>query len=73
MPTTDEIIRFSSDIEKFASESKTTIMDAIITYCEKNSMEIEMASSLISEALKQKIRKEAQELNLLSKANTLPL
>jgi len=73
MPTTDEIIKFSSFIEKFAEESKTSIMDSIITYCEKNSMEIETASSLISETLKQKIRNEAQELNLLSKANTLPL
>jgi hypothetical protein len=48
-------------------------MDAIIYHCETVGMEIDVASSLISPALKSKIREEAQELNLLKKTAKLPL
>lgn len=73
MPTEDEILKFSQMIESLAKSSNLTIMDSIIAYCEKYEIEIETASSLISQKLKQRIRQEAQELNLLPKANTLPV
>jgi len=73
MPTEDEILKFSQTIEHLAKTSNLTIMDSIIAYCEKYEIEIETASSLISQKLKQRIRQEAQELNLLPKANTLPV
>ncbi len=73
MPTEDEILKFSQMIEGLAKTSNLTIMDSIIAYCEKYEIEIETASSLISQKLKQRIRQEAQELNLLPKANTLPV
>jgi hypothetical protein len=36
-------------------------------------MEVDVASLLISNALKAKIREEAQELNLLKKSSKLPI
>jgi hypothetical protein len=48
-------------------------MDAIIHHCEQTGMEVDVASSLVSNALKAKIREEAQELNLLKKSAKLPI
>jgi hypothetical protein len=48
-------------------------MDSIVGYCEQTGMEIDVASTLISSALKAKLREEAQELNLLKKSSKLPL
>jgi hypothetical protein len=48
-------------------------MDAIIHHCEQTGMEVDVASLLISNALKAKIREEAQELNLLKRSASLPL
>jgi len=73
MPTKNEISEFSENILSVASEERCTIMDAIIIYCEKTGMEIDLASTLISSALKSKIRAEAEELNLLKKSAKLPI
>jgi hypothetical protein len=48
-------------------------MDAIVHHCETTGMEIDVASSLISPALKAKIREEAEDLNLMKKSSKLPL
>ena len=56
-----------------AEESNLSIMDAIVGYCEQTGMEIDVASTLVSSALKSKLREEAQELNLLKKSSKLPL
>ena len=73
MPTEEEVLTFSQKIESFAKTSNLGILESIIAYCEKHEIEVETISSLISQNLKQKIREEAEELNLLQKANTLPL
>ncbi len=73
MPTEEEILTFSQKIESFAKTSNLGILESIIAYCEKHEIEVETISALISQNLKQKIREEAEELNLLQKANTLPL
>ncbi len=73
MPTKSEIADFSEKIIELASFERCTIMDAIVGYCEKTGMEIDVASSLISSALKSKIRGEAEELNLLKKSAKLPI
>lgn len=73
MPTKNEISEFSEKIVELASKEQSTIMDAIVSYCEKSGMEIDVASTLISSALKSKIRGEAEELNLLKKSAKLPI
>jgi hypothetical protein len=73
MPTKNEISEFSMKVAEMAEESNLTIMDAIVGYCEKTGMEIDVASTLVSSALKSKLREEAQELNLLKKSARLPI
>ena len=73
MPTKNEISEFSMKVAEMAEELNLTIMDAIVGYCEKTGMEIDVASTLVSSALKSKLREEAQELNLLKKSAKLPI
>jgi hypothetical protein len=73
MPTKNEISEFSMKVAEMAEESNLTIMDAIVGYCEQTGMEIDVASTLVSSALKSKLREEAQELNLLKKSAKLPI
>jgi hypothetical protein len=73
MPTKSEIQEFSEAIMNLAEESKESIVDTIVSYCEKNGLEIDIASTLVSSSLKAKIREEAQELNLLKKTAKLPV
>jgi hypothetical protein len=73
MPTKNEISEFSELVAKLAATHGVTHMDAIIHHCEQTGMEVDVASSLISSALKAKIREEAQDLNLLKKSSKLPL
>ena len=73
MPTKNEIYEFSDLIEKIALDLQLNRMEAILHHCEQTGMEIEVASSLISSALKSKIEEEAQELNLLKKKSRLPI
>ena len=73
MPTKNEISEFSEKIVEIAQETGMTMMDSIIHYCEETGLEIDVASTLISSALKSKIREEAQSLNLLKKTSRLPV
>jgi hypothetical protein len=73
MPTKNEISEFSTKIMEMAEEENLSIMDSIVGYCEQTGMEIDVASTLISSALKAKLREEAQELNLLKKSSKLPI
>jgi hypothetical protein len=73
MPTKDEIKQFSFLIEELAKKLRTTRMDAIIHHCKETGLEIEVASTLISPALKSQIKEEAQDANMLKKSSRLPL
>jgi len=75
MPTKTEINDFSVMIDELAEILHLSRMDTIIHHCEQTGMDIELASSLISTALKAKIREEAEELNLLkdSTKSKLPI
>lgn len=73
MPTKDEIRKFSLMIEKLAEKLRCNRMDAILQHCKETGLEVEVASTLISSALKANIREEAQELNLIKKTSKLPL
>jgi hypothetical protein len=48
-------------------------MNAILEHCTKTGLEIEVASTLISSALKSRIREEAEESNMLKKTSKLPI
>jgi hypothetical protein len=61
----EEITKFSREIEKIVSETDYNHIEAIIEYCNKTGLEIEVASSLISTSLKSKIHYDAQRNNLL--------
>lgn len=73
MATKDEIKNFSIMIEELATKLRCNRMDAIIQHCKDSGLEIEVASTLISSALKSRIKEEAQELNLIKKSSKLPL
>jgi hypothetical protein len=48
-------------------------MEAIVEYCNRTGMEIEVASTLVNKDLKAKIEIDAQELNMLPKTHRLPI
>ena len=73
MPTKNEIAEFSDTIAAESELWKLTIMDTVVAHCENSGMEVDVASTLLSSALKARIREEAQELNLLKKTSTLPI
>ena len=66
---------FSQFIEKQATLSGLSCFDVLVDYCVKNELEIESVSTLVSASLKEKIRAEAETLNLLKRKRdgVLPL
>jgi hypothetical protein len=73
MVNKEEIANFSLTIERFAQEKQTSYMDAIVLYCEKTGLEVEIAAKLISNALKSKIKTEAENLHFIPKSKTRKL
>lgn len=65
--------RFAQDIEYIVKTSKITYIDAIVTYCEENNIEIETVPKLISKPLKEKLKCEAIQLNFLKKTSRATL
>lgn len=62
-------------VENFVRESGTDYIDAIITYCEQNDIEIETVASIIAKDLNlvSKIQTEAEDLHYIKRTNTLPI
>lgn len=73
MPSREEKNQFSMMIMQMALDQRIDHMDAIATYCEKNDLEIEVAASLINEALKSIIQGEAMDLRFLPRGDKLPI
>jgi hypothetical protein len=73
MPTKNEISEFSDLINELSVREGLTRIEAIVLHCEQTGLEVDVASTLISSALKSKIREEAQEANLLKKTARLPV
>ena len=59
--------KFAQDIEQIVKISKVNYIDAIVSYCEQNSIEIETVSKLVSKPLKEKLKYDAIYLNFLKK------
>ena len=66
--------KFAQEIETLVLENKDmNYIDAIIHFCEQNSIDVESVPKLISKPLKEKIKYEAQELNFLKKSSRAKL
>jgi hypothetical protein len=65
--------KFTRDIEQIVKVSKINYIDAIVTYCEENSIEIESITKLISKPLKEKLKNDAIQLNFLKKTTRAKL
>ena len=68
--------KFTEEIEKLVLENKDMkYVDAIVFFCENNNLDVESVPKLISKPLKEKLRGEAMELNLLKRTShaKLPL
>ena len=65
--------QFSHEIENIVSHKNMAYMDAIVFYCEKNSIEVESIATLVNQNanLKAKLYEECMELNLVEKIATL--
>jgi len=61
--------RFAQEVEKLVMEERVSYIDAIITFCEVNKIDLESVPKLISKPLKEKIKFEAMELNFLKKTS----
>ena len=65
---------FSQYIEKQANTIGIPCMDILVDYCIKKEIEMESVAVLLTTSLKEKIRAEAEELNLLKrKGGKLPI
>lgn len=62
--------KFSEQIETIAKEgSGMKYIDAIVHFCEENNVDIESVPKLLSKPLKEKLKYEAMELNLLKRTS----
>ena len=57
--------KFAIEIEKIVAEDELNYIDAIIHYCEINSLEVESVTKLISKPLKERIKWDATRLNYM--------
>lgn len=74
MPTKEEMLKFSQNIENIVSRNNINYIEAIVDYCTSTGLEIEVAATLINQNLKSKIQCEAIDMNMLKiKSNKLPL
>jgi len=64
---------FTTAIENIAREKQITHMEAVLWYCNKEGLEPDTVSSLISKGLKEKIEANARDLNFLPKQAQLPI
>ena len=65
--------KFSQDIENLVLNSELNYIEAIVSYCEENNIELDSVSKLISKPLKEKLKSEATELNFLKRTSKAKL
>jgi len=57
--------KFSIIIETMVRDYKLSYLDAIVHWCEQNEMEVETAAKLVSPLIKEKMKVECQNLNII--------
>jgi len=65
--------KFAEDIESLVLKTRMNYIDAIVEYCDTNSIEMDSVSKLISKPLKEKIKRDATDLNFLKKTTRAKL
>ena len=65
--------KFALEIEKIVSEEQLNYIDAIVQYCESNSLEVDSITKLMSKPLKEKLKYDAQVLNFMKKTSRAKL
>ncbi len=65
--------KFAMEIEKIVADEKINYIDAIVHYCEINSLEVESVTKLISKPLKERLKWDAIRLNFMKKTSRAKL
>ena len=66
--------KFAQEIETLVLEKRDmNYIDAIVHFCDKNSLDVESVPKLISKPLKEKIKCDALELNFMKKTSRAKL
>ena len=65
--------KFAEEIEKLVLAYNFNYIDAILTFCEENKIEMESVSKLISKPLKEKLKCDAIHLNFMKKTSRAKL
>ena len=74
MPTKDEMMKFTLEIESLVAKTDYTYLEAIVEHCKGTGLEMEVAATLITPNLKSRIQEQAERLNMLkTKSNRLPI
>ena len=56
--------KFSLEIEEIVKDSKLNYIEAVVQFCEDKNIELDSVNKLISKPLKEKLKYDAQRLNL---------
>ena len=62
--------KFALIIEGIVKDKRMSYMDAVLEYCKENDNDTASVGPLINKALKEKIKEEAEKLNLVEKSST---
>ena len=66
--------KFAQEIETLVLENNDmNYIDAIVHFCEQNSLDLESVPKLISKPLKEKIKYDAQQLNFMKRTTRAKL
>ena len=65
--------KFSMEIENIVLNEGLNYIDAIVHYCDINTIEVESVSKLISKPLKEKLKWDATQLNFMKKTSRAKL
>lgn len=72
IPTSSKIetANFEAEIIRIQKERSLSIMEAILYFCNRSDIEVELVSKLITPSLKTKLKKEAVELHFIRKSKS---
>ena len=65
--------KFALIIEGIVKEKKMSYMDAVVKYCGDNDIDTASVGPLVNKVLKEKIKEEAEKLNLVERSSTAVL
>ena len=65
--------KFAIEIEKIVAEESINYIDAIVHYCDANSLEVDSVTKLISKPLKERLKWDAIRLNFMKKTSRAKL